>query len=438
MQPVLQAKLYRSNNDYFVYMQPLYEITDTWIRVIPENSLEAKLDQAGLAVFNTESGRFAALEKNYSQNCALPKEIVFSSPIERGNFILGVLVAYGERLNRSGHIFNLRAVPGTQLLDSLEEIEKVREIWITEIELFPSKDQIHKKKNNSKRKNSAIVSRNREIFVKTKHQLRDSQKRVMSLYEIVSKTTFITFKLIKPKESKLPQDKLINLEKRFAREINIYKELLKKQKEGLDLSHILIPKTFLEYESEGKEKSKIVLPKKDCDLSKFLDSEAIPEDKVYKVVYEMIKGVFNFHKAFPGTYHGDIKLNNFLITMESFDIFLIDFGILFYEDRTILSATTGTRGYKPPEGLGPFKVPMNWEKWCSMTLGLALIYLLDGKTVCKDRTKEETIQFLNDFHSRPMAFPKLEPLVKGLTKIDPKERISIEEALSLAANHYKK
>lgn len=435
MQPAQPAQptipeftLVKRTDWYYLQLTSMLDLKQT--RFVVLKSDDPRAERVGnYALFFIEGMTYFSSSDWFQDVCTVPAQP--THPIDLGLHVLSVVRKYGERVIATGHRLNISVRLGNALLDTIESIEEAKIAWFGEIDLYPGKDQYHKKNPERNRKNSAVVTQDKKIFIKTYNCISESHKRVMIIYELTKKEIFTTHKLIK---EGLSPTVLEGLVRKFNREQEICTNLLKATTPGYtyDLTNILVPDRVLEYDHNATTKKKIIFPFRTHDLSTFAQTVQIPDEMLKKMALEMIRGVNNFHKLFPNYCHGDIKLNNFLIQMPGYKIYLMDFGIIY---RTQIKAVEvlGTSTYQPLEAFDGFPKIIDMKKWCAWTLGRTLAYLLEPWTrEFPSATKDQVINFQKEFHNRPMRIKEFEPIVKGLLKDRPGDRITIDQALSMA------
>lgn len=137
--------------------------------------------------------------------------------------------------------------------------------------------------------------------------------------------------------------------------------------------------------------------------------------------------------------HRDLKPENILLKSEdSVECVIADFGLAeYYKSEEYLFVRCGTPGYVAPEVINIKDMSTKYDPICDIfSLGLIFHLLLLGKSIFVGKTYKEVLnenRSCNFKFYRP-EYSKLDKRSKDLLmkmlEIDPKQRISAEEALN--------
>ena len=160
-------------------------------------------------------------------------------------------------------------------------------------------------------------------------------------------------------------------------------------------------------------------------LSEKLESrKGLPEKEAARYMREIISAVIYIHSLNPPIVHRDIKPENILLD-ENGSVKLCDFGSANFINSDLNGSFCGTAEYLSPEMIHrKHGIPLD-----SWSIGILLYELVAGKTPFAGSKRlltdilDGNITYPSDFHA-PAA-----SLANRLLKVNPYERISLEEAL---------
>jgi len=144
---------------------------------------------------------------------------------------------------------------------------------------------------------------------------------------------------------------------------------------------------------------------------------------------EIVSALQYLHSHDPPIIHRDIKPENILLDAEG-RCKLADFGWSnFYMDDSVRDTYCGTLDYLAPEMVDRAGHTVKLDIW---SVGILLFEMLAGKAPFEAKQKEALFDNIRKLKLRfPMTFPPLaKDLVRKLLKINPAERISLEELLT--------
>ena len=144
---------------------------------------------------------------------------------------------------------------------------------------------------------------------------------------------------------------------------------------------------------------------------------------------EIVSALQYLHSHDPPIIHRDIKPENILLDAEG-RCKLADFGWSnFYVDDSIRDTYCGTLDYLAPEMVNRAGHTVKLDIW---SVGILLFEMIAGKAPFEAKQKEALFENIRKLKLRfPMTFPPLaKDLVRKLLKINPEERISLEELLT--------
>lgn len=147
------------------------------------------------------------------------------------------------------------------------------------------------------------------------------------------------------------------------------------------------------------------------------------EEKIKKIIKNLMEVLIYLHQN--KIMHRDIKLTNILINEDDYSIKLIDFGVSKkFREGELSYSPNGDNKFHAPEIL---KYSVYSEKSDIWSAGLVFLSLLNGVSA---KTKT-TMKCIKD--NGELALKKIDRVTRDLLnlmlRIDPKERITSEEAL---------
>ena len=175
------------------------------------------------------------------------------------------------------------------------------------------------------------------------------------------------------------------------------------------------------------------------DLRSFITKNSLPMETKKSIARQMLQSCSLLNRK--GIVHLDIKPGNFLVSKtkktdtqpESIKVDLADFGLSKITGS--FKRPSGTYHYMSPESLKAITgrdLMLVSEKYDSWALGVTLFELFTGK----DPSWFENVNFSENLKqgevdSELQQIPKeLRPLLKDLLKVDPEQRLTVQDALA--------
>ncbi|MFI6319166.1 protein kinase [Nonomuraea sp. NPDC050556] len=153
---------------------------------------------------------------------------------------------------------------------------------------------------------------------------------------------------------------------------------------------------------------------------------ALPVEQVARIGASLLGALRAAHAT--GVLHRDVKPENVLLADDG-RVVLTDFGIASMEAEVGLTATgglVGTPAYMPPERLNGLPAQPESDLW---SLGATLYAAVEGKAPFKRDSWAATVAaVLRDRPEPPRLAGPLGPVISGLLRHDPAERLSADEA----------
>ena len=216
--------------------------------------------------------------------------------------------------------------------------------------------------------------------------------------------------------------KIINKDKMKKKMKNI---LFKENEIITKFNHINIVYVFQIIEEE----SNIYIVMEYCSKGELFDyivsHQRLNEDEASIFFYQLINGVEYIHKK--GVAHRDLKPENLLLTVDK-TLKIIDFGLSHeYEENSLLKTKCGSPSYAAPEIIrGKLYDGFKTDMWCC---GIILYAMLCGFLPFEgDNNRELFLSILKCEPEYPEFLTKIsKELIQGLLKVDPEERLTIEE-----------
>lgn len=164
------------------------------------------------------------------------------------------------------------------------------------------------------------------------------------------------------------------------------------------------------------------------DMYDFLASNQftpLNENDAKELFRQLAKSVKYVHKR--GFVHGDLKLENIMITKEG-KLKLIDFGFSSEKScKTLLSCYQGSLEYLSPEILQ--RVPYIGCKAEVWSIGVILYTLLFGEFPFSEQEREMDFEDVVVGFPRSQVSPIAKDLIKKMLSVNPNERYEIEDVL---------
>ena len=157
------------------------------------------------------------------------------------------------------------------------------------------------------------------------------------------------------------------------------------------------------------------------DMKRYMRRKSMTEPKAKLLFKQMVETTIEIHRA--GIIHGDIKLENILITRNKLEIKFIDFGNALNYQEEEYSEFYGTPIYAPPEWLTHRSYRA--EPMAVWALGVALFTMLQSYYPFK--TNEDTLKG-KLFYKRKLS-RQLKDLLSKCLNVDEAQRIKLEDIL---------
>ena len=216
--------------------------------------------------------------------------------------------------------------------------------------------------------------------------------------------------------------KIINKDKMKQKMQNI---LFKENEIITKFNHINVVYVFEILEEENN----IYIVMEYCSKGELFDyivsHRRLNEDEASVFFYQLINGVEYIHKK--GVAHRDLKPENLLLTVDK-TLKIIDFGLSHeYDENSLLKTKCGSPSYAAPEIIrGKLYDGFKTDIWCC---GIILYAMLCGYLPFEGENNREL--FCSILGCNPEYPPFLsqisKELIQGLLKVDPEERLTIEE-----------
>ena len=178
-----------------------------------------------------------------------------------------------------------------------------------------------------------------------------------------------------------------------------------------------------------EEKNDIYIIMEYCNRGELFDyivsHQRLYEDEASVFFYQLINGVDYIHKK--GVAHRDLKPENLLLDINK-TLKIIDFGLSHeYDGNSLLKTKCGSPSYASPEIIkGQLYDGFKTDIWCC---GIILYAMLCGYLPFEgDNNRELFLHILQGNPEYPSFLNKnSKKLIKGLLKINPDERLTIEQ-----------
>jgi len=201
----------------------------------------------------------------------------------------------------------------------------------------------------------------------------------------------------------------------------------------LQIDHPNVVKLFAIFENEDYVFLVMELVTGGELFDRIVEKERYSEKDALGVMRQLLAGISYLHSK--GIAHRDLKPENVLL--ENGDdgavIKIADFGLSrVYTEESIMLTSCGTAGYIAPEILKTLPYQNEVDMW---SVGVIMYILLCGYPPFYDENDaqlfEKIMQCRYEFHEQYWEHISNEAkeLIRGLLKVDPKERLSAEEAL---------
>jgi len=208
----------------------------------------------------------------------------------------------------------------------------------------------------------------------------------------------------------------------------------------------------------------LIMPKMDANLSKIVQFSELSDEHVKYLLYQMLRGLLYLHSA--GVIHRDLKTENVLVNGENSDLKIADFGLVKsiqqFKDDVEMTQYVSTRWYRAPQivcGFVDYGYEVDvWAVGCifaemllkeplfqghSNTDQMKRIFRVLGTPARRELewVKEPRVMnWLRTFTDFPEdgSFYELfadqskdcKDLLRRLLEVNPKDRITVSEALS--------
>ena len=216
--------------------------------------------------------------------------------------------------------------------------------------------------------------------------------------------------------------KIINKDKIKKKMKNI---LFKENEIITKFNHINVVYVFQIIEEENN----IYIVMEYCNKGELFDyivsHQKLDEDEASIFFYQLINGVDYIHKK--GVAHRDLKPENLLLTVDK-TLKIIDFGLSHeYDENSLLKTKCGSPSYAAPEIIkGKLYDGFKADIWCC---GIILYAMLCGYLPFEGDNNRELFSQILECNPEypPFLSIKSKKLIQALLKINPDERLTIEE-----------
>jgi len=218
-----------------------------------------------------------------------------------------------------------------------------------------------------------------------------------------------------PKENISPNDQQL-----FANEVELF----------LGVDHPHVARLLHVYESESKV-SLVVEHLKGGELYARLQDKLFSEVEAASAMWQMLLAVNYLHHE--GITHRDIKIENFMYEENGGDFLkLIDFGFSKFSKHQNMNELVGTQNYVAPEVLKQKYAHGSCDLW---SLGCLVFILLFGYFPFSAENKTDLVRkiYSGQYEERPGMWSRVsataQDFVKSLLRVDPKKRLTAQQAL---------
>jgi len=201
----------------------------------------------------------------------------------------------------------------------------------------------------------------------------------------------------------------------------------------LQIDHPNIVKLYAIFESEEYVFLVMELVRGGELFEKIVERERYSEKDAVVVMKQLLSGISYLHSK--GIAHRDLKPENVLLE-DGYDgviVKIADFGLSrVYTEESIMLTSCGTAGYIAPEILKTLPYQNEVDMW---SVGVIMYILLCGYPPFYDENDaqlfEKIMHCRYEFHDQYWEHisPEAKELIRCLLKVDPKERLSAQEAL---------
>lgn len=155
------------------------------------------------------------------------------------------------------------------------------------------------------------------------------------------------------------------------------------------------------------------------DLLDWLDYRSLNEPTARHIFRQLYKTVQTLAKM--RIVHGDIKLDNVLVNLETYETKLVDFGYASEVSDTVITRHQGTSFFAPPEYIKSHRY--TWEGNTVWTLGCVLHGMMHENEVFRN-DKDKVKRPVKIAHN---LSKELTDLIRVCLTKDPSKRITLEE-----------
>ncbi|CAD6199546.1 unnamed protein product [Caenorhabditis auriculariae] len=161
----------------------------------------------------------------------------------------------------------------------------------------------------------------------------------------------------------------------------------------------------------------------------------LPEKLAAKFIRQISEALMYCHER--GVIHRDIKPENLLID-KNLNIKLADFGWAVVSDHSMRKTICGTLDYLPPEMVSNKEHNHTVDIWA---MGILLYEMVCGRAPFAERTNTRTMDriqkcdivfYLEEGEEESRVSPLCQDLIRRLLKVNPDERLPLEEVLKHA------